>query len=144
MPFKTIETSEEFERLIAPRLERAERKAREKYADYEELKSKAAQSDAALAEVQRIIEEKTARLRELEFERARMDAAHGAGLPFELMDTITGETKDELARNARKIARHVQAELNRIRRAEPLPIKNNEVPSSSSLSGWVHSLTHTD
>ena len=45
MPFTPIETQEQLDAVIRERIERAERKAAEQFADYDQLKEKAARLD---------------------------------------------------------------------------------------------------
>lgn len=61
MPFTPIETQEQLDALIKERIERAERKAAEQFADYDQLKEKAARLDemeaASKSELQKANEE---------------------------------------------------------------------------------------
>lgn len=66
MPFSPIETQEQLDAVIRERIERAERKAAEQFADNDQLKEKAARLDelegASKSELQKANEE-LARLR---------------------------------------------------------------------------------
>lgn len=66
MPFTPIETQEQLDAVIRERIKRAERKAAEQFADYDQLKEKTARLDelesASKSELQKANEE-LARLR---------------------------------------------------------------------------------
>lgn len=105
--FNPITSQEEFDKAISTRIARE----RAKYADYDEVKSKAAQLDevenAKKDELQRATERAEAaerRAAEHEAQILRRDVAAAKGLPANLAARLTGSTKDELEADADALA----------------------------------------
>lgn len=85
-------TQEDVDRIVAERL----RREREKYADYDDLKAKAAAADASKSELQKLAERLAAaekRLQEAEVKALRAEVAAAKGVPADLLH---GSTKEEL------------------------------------------------
>jgi len=85
-------TQEDVDRIVAERL----RREREKYADYDDLKAKAAAADASKSELQKLAERLAAaekRMQEAEVKALRAEVAAAKGVPADLLH---GSTKEEL------------------------------------------------
>lgn len=126
--FKPINTQEEFDTVIKARLERE----RAKYADYDDIKAKAAQFDgvqtkltAATAEIDKLkgeakaaadklashdktVADLTDRATKAERSLLRRKVAEDAKLPPFLADRLTGETEEDLRKDAEALAKYVQ------------------------------------
>lgn len=105
--FKPIASQEELNRLLGERIGRE----RAKYADYEDLKAKAAKYDEveekSKTEAQKLAEraEKAERERdELKLATFKQQAAVEAGLPVHLASRLVGTNPEELAADARALA----------------------------------------
>lgn len=112
MEFEPIETQEAFDAAIRERISRAQRAEREKYADYEQLKAKAAEYDKAqeaekgdLQKAREAIErlkksaaerDEADKLREL-----RTKVSKATGVPAEL---IGGSDEEAMTASAKAIA----------------------------------------
>lgn len=105
--FKPITSQEELNRLLGERIGRE----RAKYADYEDLKAKAAKYDEveekSKTETQKALEraEKAERERdELKLSTLKQQAAIEAGLPVHLASRLVGTNPEELAADAKALA----------------------------------------
>lgn len=98
-------TQEELDAIVGARLKRE----REKYADYEDLKRRAAEGDKALeaanAEVERLKAEAAKRDEADELDRARARVAKEAGVPAEL---VAGEDEAAMRSFAEAVAAYAR------------------------------------
>lgn len=100
-------SQEEFDRIIASRISRVERK----YADYGELKAKAEQFDA-YQDSQKTVEEKLAaentrlheQIKAFEAKELRSRIASECGLDAKLLGMLNGSTEEELRQQAEVMA----------------------------------------
>lgn len=104
----TVESQEAFDRLVKDRIARAEAKAAEPFADYDDLKAKAAAADAAIEAANQATAEAVARAEAAEgkvgeFETKaqvdtwRTEVATATGVPA---DALRGSTKEEFEAHA--------------------------------------------
>lgn len=126
MDFKPISTQEEFEAAIKDRLKRERETARKEAVkelapDYEELKTRSSQFEAEKNNYDVMLREGAAKISEHEKEKGELAAklkkyesdsiktriAIQLGLPFELSSRISGETEDEIKKDAEALARLV-------------------------------------
>lgn len=115
--FTPITSQEQLNAVIQRRIERAEAKAAERFADYDELKAKAERFDeaqeAGKTELQRALDKAAkaeARLKALERDRQvaqwRAQVAKETGVPS---DALRGDTLDDIRAQAEAIAPLIQA-----------------------------------
>jgi len=104
--FTPITSQEELNKALAARLERE----RAKFADYNDLKTKASKFDelaeAQKSETQKAIERAEAAERALEAtqsERLRLSVIAKHGIPEEFQDFVTGASEEELNAKAEKV-----------------------------------------
>ena len=119
--FKTIETQEEFDKIIQKRLEQKEREVSERFKDYlspeevAKLKSEfdgkiKAANDSLKAERDKSIEhskvvsELENRAKSAETKWLKGKVAMEKGIPFELADRMIGETEEELLKDAESVS----------------------------------------
>ena len=102
--FKPITTQEEFDVAIKDRLEQAGNAVRQQFSDYdttkkdyEALKTDAVQKDATITDLQN-------QLKGARAELAKTRIALEKGLPAELSARLTGETEDEIRKDAETLA----------------------------------------
>ena len=106
--FKPIETQEQLDQVIKGRIERAQAKAAERFADYDELKAKAEEYDRAKEAAKTELERANERIKALEDaakERAEADerrslldrVSQATGVPANL---LSGSTEEELTASA--------------------------------------------
>lgn len=104
--FEAITSQEQLDRILSKRLERE----RSKYADYDELKQKAAEAADSRTEVEKL----TDRIAQLEQERhqsaleaAKAKAASEYGVPADL---IVGDDPEAIGSYAQRLAEYVSAQ----------------------------------
>ena len=102
--FKPITTQEDFDNAIKDRLERERRTAVAPFADYQQikadlatLKQQSGQKDTTIAQLQKDLQSARADL-------AKTRIAMEKGLPQELASRLTGETEDDLRKDADTLA----------------------------------------
>lgn len=105
--FTPITTQEEFDAIIKSRLEREANKVRGEFADYESIKNSLAEKNRQLEELngkisgfETQISDLNAKLSASETGSAKTRIAYEMGLPFELSKRLTGETEDEIRKDA--------------------------------------------
>ena len=105
MAFNPINTQEEFDAAIRERLERE----RGKYADYEDLKTQVStlttERDTALQQVA----ERDAKIAKYETDSVKTRIAREKGIPAEMAHRLTGETEEDIAKDADILAQIFQA-----------------------------------
>lgn len=104
--FEAITSQEQLDKVLSKRLERE----RAKYADYEELKQKAAEAADSRSEVEKLHD----RVKELEQERhqsaieaAKAKAASEHGVPADL---LVGDDTDAIEAHAKRLSEYVAAQ----------------------------------
>ena len=115
--FKPIETQEQFDEMIKDRLERAEKKIEEKYSGYlspddltgktKELNDKITELGNSLNDATEKAKEDAAKITDLEskvkkYETASVKSriAHEVGIPYELANKLSGDTEDDIRKDA--------------------------------------------
>lgn len=115
--FKAITTQEEFDEAIKSRLDRQEKTIAARYSDYDALKEAAAKHDEDQRSWQKTAQENAETIKKLkaELETAKktikdsettsLKAAIAAelGLPAELRDRLTGETPEDIRKDAESL-----------------------------------------
>ena len=105
MAFNPINTQEEFDAAIRDRLERE----RGKYADYEDLKAQVGtlttERDTALQQVA----DRDAKIAKYETDSVKTRIAREKGIPAEMAHRLTGETEEDIAKDADILAQIFQA-----------------------------------
>lgn len=98
-PAEKTFTQADVERIIADRLKRE----RDKYADYDQLKAKAAEADSSKTELQKLAERVEAsekRAADAEAKQLRTEIASAKGLTAAQAKRLTGSTMEELEADA--------------------------------------------
>lgn len=112
--FKPITTQEEFDEAIKARLDRQEKTIAARYSDYDKLKDQAAKQDEeqrkwrqqAQEDAEKIkkltadLEAAKAQVKEHETRALKNSIAAEIGLPVGLTDRLTGNTADEIRKDA--------------------------------------------
>ena len=123
--FKAIETQEELDSIIQKRLERKEREVQEKYKSYlspedvdkikSEYEGKLSSKDAEMAqalekykESDKTIADLTLRAETAEKSLMRAEVASESKLPYELASRLLGDTKEEMQKDAEKLASYMK------------------------------------
>lgn len=130
--FKTIETQEELDRIISDRLKRENDKHEKKIAELNQeittLKDKVTAGEKTISEQQEKLnshsDEVAKYTQEIDgYKRAqsKQRIAHEAGLPYEMAERLTGETEDDLKKDAESLKKFIAT-------TDPPPRASSEVP----------------
>ena len=113
--FKPIESQEQLDAIIQKRIEQAKRSAKQEmegqYADYEDLKQKAAQVDSLASELetqkQRIaeLEPYETKCHTYEIDSVKTRVAMEEGLPYAFAARLTGEDEETIRSDAKEMAK---------------------------------------
>ena len=117
--FKAIETQEDFDAAVKARLDRNTKtvtdevkKSYEGYISPDEAKKLTEQVNALTAQLTErdgSIADLTAKNKQYETASVKARIAHEKGLPFELAERLSGETEQDIAADAEKLAQFVSA-----------------------------------
>lgn len=119
--FKTIETQEEFDKMIQKRLEQKEREVSERFKDYlspeevakikNEFEGKIKSANDSLKaerdksiEHSKVVSELEQRAKSAETKWLKGKVAMEKGIPFELADRLIGDTEEELLKDAESVS----------------------------------------
>lgn len=122
--FKTITTQEEFDAAIGERIKREKETLAKKYegymspsdfaekekaskAAYDELKGKFDKLQKDAEGHDKAMQELNAKLKGYETDSVKTRIAHEAGLPYEMAKRLTGETEEEIKKDAEALSKLV-------------------------------------
>ena len=141
--FTPIETQEQLDKIIGERIRRAEQKAAEKYADYEDLKTQnagyvtqisqlqtqlQAQADKA-KESETSIADLTAKVHQYETASVKTKVALEMGLPYQMASRLTGDDEKAIRADAEAMKQLIGAQVG------PAPLGSTEPSSTKGGSG---------
>ena len=144
--FTPIETQEQLDKVIGERIRRAEQKAAEKYADYEDLKTQnagyvtqisqlqtqlQAQADKA-KESETSIADLTAKVHQYETASVKTKVALEMGLPYQMASRLTGDDEKAIRADAEAMKQLIGAQVG------PAPLGSTEPSSTKGGSGTGH------
>ena len=139
--FTPIETQEQFDKMIANRLERAENKIRAEYADYNAIKAAneklttdfealKAENDGSKA----TIADLNTKIAGLETSQLRTRIGLEHNIPFEMISRLAGNTEEEIKADAEAMAKFVA-------RTQTAPLKGNEPNTGDTIDVAYKQLT---
>lgn len=140
--FKQIETQEQLDAIIKERLDRAEKKQAEKYAGYlspEEVDAKVADLNKQIEDLGNSLtgandKAKTdaeaiagleAKVKNYETASVKSRIAHEVGIPYELANKLSGETEEDIRKDAEAMKPFVTKSITP-------PLRNPEAPDAGS------------
>ena len=100
--FKPITTQEEFDTAISARLERERKTAAKKYEGYLSPEDAAKKYEGYLSPED--VAKKDAAIQEYETAAVKTRIANQVGIPFELVDKLSGTTEAEITEDAKRLA----------------------------------------
>lgn len=132
--FKAITTQEEFDAAIKSRLERCKTSTTEevtkKYEGYispDDFSKKEAESTKKINDLNAQLNAKdgsiadlTAKVKAYETSSVKMRIAHEVGLPYELVDKLSGETEEEIKKDAETFVKFIKP------KQDPAPLYSTE------------------
>ena len=106
--FTPINTQEELNAIIGERLEQARNAERKKFADYDDIKAQLAGLQKDAAEKDATIAKLNGELKSSRSDLAKTRIALEKGLPMELCSRLTGDTEEELQKDAETLSKLLQ------------------------------------
>ena len=117
--FKVIETQEQLDAVIADRIKRAQETTRKEFEGFlspEDAEKKYAGYLSPEAEKKKYAgylspeeaAEKDAKIKGYETNSVKMRIAHENGIPFELAERLSGESEDDIRKDAETMAKYLQ------------------------------------
>lgn len=119
--FVPITTQEQLDALIGDRIKRERETITKKYGDYDDLKMKVTDYEKQIGDLSKTIEDSgkkyagydktladlTATVKGYETSSVKMRIAHEAGIPYELASRLSGETEDDIRKDAETLSKLV-------------------------------------
>ena len=119
--FTPITSQEQLDALIGDRIKRERDTVAKKYGDYDDLKTKVTDYEKQIGDLSKTIEDSgkkyagydktladlTAKVKGYETRSVKMRIAHEAGIPYELATRLSGETEDDIRKDAESLAKLV-------------------------------------
>ena len=159
-----ITTQAQLDTLPADHLKREREATAKKYGDYDALKTRAAAAEKQLAELQRSMQadaekyagydktlaELQAKIKSQENDAARIRIALETGLPYAMGSRLTGETEEEIRRDAQALAQLMAGQsrfVPPLRSHEPVPTGGGDgsgLGKSQALRTFAQQLTGSD
>lgn len=141
--FKVIETQEQLDEIIGERIKRAERKAAEKYADYDTLKSQNKEYATQISQLQSQIQTQadkikgfetstadlTAKVHKYETDSVKTRVALEVGLPYQMASRLTGDDEKAIKADAEAVKQMIGAQQ------QPAPLRGNDPGGQSGTPG---------
>ena len=149
MAFEIIDTQEKFDAAIAERLRRERETVSKKYADYDDLKKKTAEYETTLGTMTKEAEKNAKKYSEYDKKLADLQAkvkgyetgsvktriAHETGIPFELAERLSGDTEEEIRKDAETLAKFIGG------KQPSAPLKSSEDTPSDSKTAALRAFT---
>ena len=136
MAFEIIDTQEKFDAAISERLRRERETVSKKYADYDELKQKAAEDNAKkYSDYDTKLADLQAKVKGYETVSVKTRIAHETGIPYELAGRLSGNTEEEIRKDAETLSKYIGS----TKKTAPLRTPENNADSKT----YVTALTTT-
>lgn len=139
--FTPIETQEQFDKMIASRLERAENKIRAEYSDYEAIKESNAKLTADFEALKAendgskaTIAELNKKISGLETSQLRTRIGLEHNIPLEMISRLAGTTEEEIKADAESMAKFVTSNTH------TAPLFNNDPSGDTEKAAYKNLL----
>lgn len=139
--FTPIETQEQFDKMIASRLERAENKIRAEYSDYEAIKEANAKLTADFEALKAendgskaTIAELNKKISGLETSQLRTRIGLEHNIPLEMISRLAGTTEEEIKADAESMAKFVTSNTH------TAPLFNNDPSGDTEKAAYKNLL----
>ncbi len=132
--FVPINTQEEFDSRIKERLEQARNGVRQQFADYETIKNDLAALKEESGKKDATISDLTNQLKGSRTELAKTKIALEKGLPVEMGARLTGETEEEIRKDAETLAGLIG------RKKDPPPMRDPETKPTDEKTAALREL----
>ncbi|MEA4965392.1 MAG: DUF4355 domain-containing protein [Oscillospiraceae bacterium] len=146
-----ITTQEQLDTLIGERIKRERDTVAKKYGDYDDLKTKAADYEKQIGDLSKTIEDSgkkyagydqtiadlTAKVKGYETSSVKMRIAHETGIPYELATRLSGETEDDIRKDAEALSKLVG------KPNQAPPLKSTEPAGGDTKTAALRTLAQT-
>lgn len=119
--FKPITTQEEFDAAIGDRIKRERESMAKKYGDYDDLKKRIAEQETQIGDLtkerddnakkyagyDKTVADLQAQVKGYETSSVKMRIAHENGIPYDMAARLSGETEEDIRKDAAVMARFV-------------------------------------
>lgn len=119
--FKPITTQEEFDAAIGDRIKRERESMAKKYGDYDDLKKRVAEQETQIGDLtkerddnakkyagyDKTVADLQAQVKGYETSSVKMRIAHETGIPYEMANRLSGETEEDIRKDAAMLARFI-------------------------------------
>lgn len=147
MDFKPINTQEEFETAVKDRIAREKDTVLRKYADYDDLKAKAARYDTEkttfdtalaaangkIADYEKQIGDLNGKIKGFETDSLKTQIALQTGLPYEMRSRLKGETEDEIKKDAQDLFKLMGTQRTVLPLGDPEPTVDSKTAAVKAL-----------
>lgn len=157
MSFEPIETQEQLDKIIKDRLERSEKKWQEKYTGYlspDDVAGKVSDYERQIAEYGKSLDDASAKakadaeiiaglqadIKKYETASVKSRIAHEVGIPYELANKLSGETEEDIRKDAESLKPFITQK-------QPAPLRDPESrdpgsgdPTRDSIQKLVNNL----
>lgn len=147
--FKIIETQEQLDAVISERLKRAEEKYKEKYSDYDDLKTQLNDATTKIDSLNKQLEEANgkvasndenvaalnAKIAKYETDSVKTRIALEKGLPYEFASRLSGDDEESITKDAEAMALLMKSQQPAppLRDPEPAPANSTDAAYASML-----------
>ena len=152
--FTPITTQEQFDAAIGDRIKRERETLGKKYGDYDDLKTKLTAYEKQIGDLSKTIEDSgkkyagydktladlTAKVKGYETSSVKMRIAHETGIPYELANRLSGETEDDIRKDAESLSKLIGKQ-----NPPAPPLRSNEPvgdAKSAALRALAQNLTN--
>lgn len=146
--FQIIETQEQLDKVIGERIRRAEQKAAEKYADYDEIKSQNASYATQIAQLQTQLQAQTdaikiheatvadltTKVRNYETASVKTKVALEMGLPYQMASRLAGDDEASIRADAEAMKALIGQQTPRAPLGDP---ESNNSKANGTGSLWA-------
>lgn len=146
--FQIIETQEQLDKVIGERIRRAEQKAAEKYADYDEIKSQNASYATQIAQLQTQLQAQsdtikshetsvadlTNKVHEYETASVKTKIALEMGLPYQMASRLAGDDEESIRADAESMKTLIGQQAPRAPLGDP---ESNNGKANGAASLWA-------
>ena len=142
----TFNSQEEFDKAVGDRLKRHEKQIRSEYADYDSLKDQVAGLQQEKDALNNQIAEHQKTIKGMQTAALKEKVARESGIPYELASRLSGETEDEIRKDAETVGAFLKPKQHPApgKSTEPAGNDNRENARKAELTETLHKLRGED
>lgn len=136
----TINSQEEFDKIVGDRLKRHEKQIRAEYADYEDLKNAQEKWQTEKQGLNEQIAEHQKTIKGMQTTALKEKIARESGIPYELAGRLNGETEEDIRKDAENMGAFLKPRQQAPgKNAEPAG-DNKEAAKNAALANTLRNL----